>query len=148
MCALREEKQRNVSNASEASETFLPHGPIGLRKAKKCRMSNNWNSNKWNLTMPSFRQVFLPYAFMRLGDGWFLPVNRQYKPLGQSKVKIKGLTDAKAEKLGLTIGGHSYYLYDDATNPQASPANWSRYEAILAKVMKLEVDPAESGNLP
>ena len=105
MCALREEKQRNVSNASEASETFVPHGPIGLRKAKKCRMSNNWNSNKWNLTMPSFRQVFLPYALLRLGDGWFLPVNRQYKPLGQSKIKIKGLTDAKAEKLGLQIGG-------------------------------------------
>ena len=47
-----------------------------------------------------------------------------------------------------TDRGHSYYLYDDATNPQASPANWSRYEAILAKVMKLEVAPAESGNLP
>jgi hypothetical protein len=98
--------------------------------------------------MPSFRQAFLPYALMRLGDGWFLPVNRQYKPLGQSKVKIKGLTDAKAEKLGLKIGGHSYYLYDDATNPQASAANWSRYEVILAKVMKLEVDHGDGGNSP
>jgi hypothetical protein len=95
--------------------------------------------------MPSFRQVFLPYALMRLGDGWFLPVNRLYKPLGddashQAKVHIKGLTDAKAEKLGLKVSPHFYYLYDDGTNPQASPANWRRYEAILANLMKLEVE--------
>jgi hypothetical protein len=79
-------------------------------------------------TMTSFRQVFLPYALMRLGDGWFLPV------------------DAKAEKLGLKVGGHCYYLYDDGTNPQASAANWSRYEAILAKLMKLEVDHGAAGS--
>ncbi len=106
--------------------------------------------------MPSFRQVFLPYALMRLGDGWFLLVNRQYKPLGhfsgwgnldaqQAKVRIKGLTDARAERLGLKIGGHAYYLYDDGSNPQASAANWRRYEAILARLMKLEVDNTDSG---
>jgi hypothetical protein len=90
---------------------------------------------------------------MRLGEGWFLLVNREYKPLGhfsdcgdldtqQAKVRIKGLTDAKAERLGLKIGGH---LYDDGTNPQASAANWRRYEAMLAKLMKLEIDHANSG---
>ena len=89
---------------------------------------------------------------MNLGDGWFLPVNRSYKPLGQfgglfvdagahpAKVRIKGLTAARAERLGLMVGGNAYYLYDDGTNPQASAANWSRYEAILSKLMKMEVD--------
>jgi hypothetical protein len=106
--------------------------------------------------MPSFRQVFLPYAIMRLGDGWFLLINREYKPLGlwngwgnfdpdQAKIKIKGLTDSRAERLGLKIGGHCYYLYDDGSNPQASSANWIRYEAILARLMKLEVDSSGGG---
>ena len=47
---------------------------------------------------------------MRLGDGWFLLINREYKPLGlrngwgnfdpdQAKIKIKGLTDSRAERL-------------------------------------------------
>jgi hypothetical protein len=68
--------------------------------------------------MPSFRQVFLPYALMHLGGDWFLPVNRSYKPLGQSggvfidygahptRVRIKGLTDARAERLGLKVSAH------------------------------------------
>ena len=30
----------------------------------------------------TFRQIFLPYALMSLGDRWFLPVNRKYKPIG------------------------------------------------------------------
>lgn len=76
---------------------------------------------------------------------WFLPVNRHYKPLGndtehQAKARIKGLTDLRAERLGLKVAEHFLYLYDDATNPQASEANWRRYEAILARLMKLEVD--------
>jgi hypothetical protein len=29
-----------------------------------------------------FRRSFLPYCFVRLDDGNFLPLNRQYKPLG------------------------------------------------------------------
>jgi hypothetical protein len=97
--------------------------------------------------MPSFRQVFLPYALMNMHDGCFLPVNRNYKPLGP-EVKIKGLTAARAEKIGLKDGGNFLYLYDDATNPQASAANWRRYEAILERVMKLEVDHGEGGNSP
>jgi hypothetical protein len=94
--------------------------------------------------MQSFRQIFLPYALMNLGDGRFLPLNRDYKPLGPD-VRIKGLTAAKAEKIGLIDGKNFYYLYDDATNPQSSPANWCRYEAILERVMKLEIDQADGG---
>jgi hypothetical protein len=96
------------------------------------------------MIMQSFRQIFLPYALMNLHDGWFLPVNRNYKPLGP-KVRIKGLTAAKVEKIGLKDGVNFYYLYDDATQPQSSAANWQRYEAILERLMKLEVEQTDDG---
>ena len=72
----------------------------------------------------------------RSEDGEYLPLNRFYKPIGVSsdewvdyktdptRIKIKGLTDAKAEKIGLTVSKSQganpdtmYYLYEDATNP-------------------------------
>jgi len=96
------------------------------------------------MIMPSFRQIFLPYALMNLGDGRFLPLNRNYKPLG-AEIRIKGLTAARAEKIGLIDGKNFYYLYDDGTNPQSSTANWRRYEAILERVMKLEIEQADGG---
>jgi hypothetical protein len=82
-----------------------------------------------------------------------LPVNRRYKPLGISsgdhvdynthptKVKIKGFTAARAAKMGLKVndGATHYHLYDHGTNPEASPANWKRYQLILSKLMKLSV---------
>jgi hypothetical protein len=107
--------------------------------------------------MRTFRQVFLPYAFIGLGDRCFLPVNRNHKPIGcpddwhdyrdhPSKIRIKNLTPAGAERIGLRgpggaapVEGGDLYLYDDATDPERSAANWRRYEAILAKLMKLEV---------
>jgi hypothetical protein len=89
--------------------------------------------------MPSFRQIFLPYALMNMHDGWFRPLNREYQPLGP-EVRIKGLTAARAEKIGLKDGVNFYYLYDDATQPQSSAAHWRRYEAILERLMKLEVE--------
>ena len=105
----------------------------------------------------NYRKIFLPYAIMALEDGAFLPVNRKYKPLGISsrtmvdyeshptKVKIKGLTPAKAKKIGLKTNGDggNYYLYDDRTNPERSIENWNRYQAILSKLMKMSVSPAK-----
>jgi hypothetical protein len=96
------------------------------------------------MIMQNIRRIFLPYALMNMHDGCFLLVNRNYKPLGP-EVWIKGLTAARAEKIGLKVGEKFHYLYDDATNPEASDANWRRYEAILARLMKLEVDQAEGG---
>jgi hypothetical protein len=86
-------------------------------------------------------------TLMNMHDGRFLPLNRDYKPLGP-EVRIKRLTAARAEKIGLIDGNNFYYLYDDATNPQSSPANWRRYEEILARVMKFEVDEADGGKPP
>jgi hypothetical protein len=96
------------------------------------------------MTMPIFRQVFLPYALMNMRDGRFLPMNREYKPLGP-EVRIKGLTPARAARIGLKDGGNFYFLYDDATQPQSSAENWRRYEQVLEKLMKLEVELLEAG---
>jgi hypothetical protein len=107
-------------------------------------MKQHLEHEQGEMTMPSFRRIFLPYALMNMHDGRFLPLNRDYKPLGP-EVRIKALTAARAEKIGLKDGKNFYYLYDDATNPQASAANWRRYEAILASLMKLEVDTESAG---
>lgn len=109
----------------------------------------------------SYRAIFFPYAIVALKDGTFLPVNRNYKPLGISsrdmvdyeshptRVKIKGLTASRAERLGLKVsadadrnGAMHYHLYNDATNPENSEANWKRYQIVLSKLMKLKVSPA------
>lgn len=104
----------------------------------------------------SFRQIYLPYAIVVLNDGSHLVVNRRYKPLGISasdwidydthptRRKIKGLTDAKAQKLGLKIsraGGNTdtiYYLYNDGTNPEESAANKKLYDGIVTKLLAMQ----------
>jgi hypothetical protein len=97
----------------------------------------------------TFRHIFLPYALMKLGDRWYLPVNRHYKPLGhpggvfadyhEAAVLIQGLTPARAKRIGLTSGPQAYYLYDDSNTPDRSAACWRRYEGIMAKLMRLAV---------
>lgn len=89
--------------------------------------------------MPIFRQIFLPYCLLNTKDGWFQSLNREYKPLGP-EVRIRGLTIAKAEKIGLRDGGNFLYLYNDGTQPQSSEANWRRYEQILERLMRMEVE--------
>jgi len=98
------------------------------------------------------RQVFLPYAIIPVNDSEFLFVNRKYKPIGvlsgdhvdyethPSRVKMKGLTPAKAAKAGLHMGDNGYfYFYSDATIPTDSKANWDRYEKILQWIAAYQV---------
>jgi hypothetical protein len=119
------------------------------------------STNQRRHHIPTFRQIFLPYTLVNLGDRWFLPVNRSYKPIGcpagwydylahQSKIRIKSLTPARAESIGLRAAGDNdpvegvyLYLYNDATNPENSAANWRRYEAIMARLMKSDVQHFE-----
>jgi hypothetical protein len=70
--------------------------------------------NQWRHLIPTFRQIFLPYVLIGLGDRWFLPANRKYKPIGcppdgwynyPSKVRIKDLTPARAARIGLRAPG-------------------------------------------
>jgi hypothetical protein len=104
----------------------------------------------------SFGRIYLPFAIIVLEDGSHMTVNRKYKPLGvassdhveyethPSRAKIKGLTDAGAEKIGMAVHKFpnkpetTYYLYHDETNPERSAALRARYDAILAKLADLE----------
>jgi hypothetical protein len=83
----------------------------------------------------SFGRIYLPFAIVVLEDGSHMTVNRKYKPLGvassdhvdyethPSRAKIKGLTDACTEKIGMAVHKFpnkpetTYYLYHDETNP-------------------------------
>jgi hypothetical protein len=154
-------KQENVSNASDVSDTFLFMALKGYRYRQRQvrRLSNSWNTYERYLTMATFSRIYLPYVLLVMEDGCVVPLNRDYKPLGQlgdmmpgvahrTKVRIKGLTPAVAERIGLRAGGKFLYLYDDASTPHTSAANWQRYEAILAKLMKMEIADADGGRLP
>ena len=103
------------------------------------------------------REIQMIYCIHSVGADEFIFLNRKYKPLGVSssewvaygehptRCKIKGLTDAKAETMGLTVsrnaGGKEpiYYLYEEATSPDESKANWERYQKILRNIMGLVV---------
>ncbi|RKD68987.1 hypothetical protein [Rhizobium sp. WW_1] len=99
----------------------------------------------------SFRRLMLPYCIEDLGEGWFLFLNRRYKPIGQmsddwvdytkhpSRVRMPNLTPKKAEALRLKRLNEKYYLYDDVTNPEDSDANWKRYSDILQKLSPLKL---------
>jgi hypothetical protein len=130
----QEQELENVSDASEVSGTI-----VLMAQNERCSVLHCANKQLIRgTTMPIFLQVFLPYALMNMRDCRFLPMNREYKPL-------RGLTTAKAARIGLKDGGNFYYLYDDATQPQSSSENWRRYEQILEKLMKLEVEPVDVG---
>lgn len=90
------------------------------------------------------RHVWLPYALMRLADGTYLPVNRQYKPLGTtgsgwvdyeqiSEGRIR-ITPALARKLCVRgvgdMDADRIYLYADASAPRDA-ANWAAYASRL-----------------
>ncbi|WP_315734218.1 hypothetical protein [Bradyrhizobium sp. SZCCHNR1093] len=108
----------------------------------------------------TFRQTFLPYALAKLAPDEFLPLNRYYKPIGimsdqwveyesqPSRIRIKGLTNTRAERMGLTVrefedGSTKLYLYNDGTVPDKSPANWDRYQRILQILAAMEIKAAD-----
>ncbi len=95
--------------------------------------------------MSTIRKSLLPYAILPARDGSFWLVNRGYQRL--TKVGFGGLTPAKAARIGLFASEHgkSYHLYDDYSMPEKTINNWARYQAILFKLMKLEIKPAERG---
>ena len=108
-----------------------------------------------NLPTGNFLRIFLPYCIEPAGDGTFLVVNRDYKPIGiltdewvtheghPARVRIKDLTPARAVQIGLSAGP-PYYLYEDSTAPDATPANWRRYENILRRLQKLVIESPTS----
>lgn len=95
--------------------------------------------------------VFLPYCLVRLKDGGYVTLNREYKPVGFNtrewiryedypiSVPYK-ITPALAEKLSLRgdsdIDG--VYLYSDGCVPTRSAKNWKDYQARLEILANLK----------
>lgn len=104
----------------------------------------------------TFRGRFLPYCLVRLGDGRYIAVNRDYKPIGGTRadgwvdydshphaVKLNGLTPQRIARLavkGEAEPDGRIYLYNDGCVPTSSQANWDAYAARLAILAKLTID--------
>ncbi len=98
----------------------------------------------------SFRITHLPYCLARLGDGHFLPLNRNYKPVGTTsrewvdyethpdRVKLRRLgpkTQAKLHAGARPIpakGPAFIHLYTDESCPGTSTKNNAAYFAKIA----------------
>lgn len=100
------------------------------------------------------RHLYLPYCIEKQPDGRWVVLNRRYKQLGVNTSEwadyanplyttaIKGLTAAKMQALcapGSHLSETRVYLYNDATCPTDSAANWSAYAARLQILMKLQL---------
>lgn len=102
----------------------------------------------------TFRGRFLPYCIEPLGDGRYIVLNRDYKPLGltgawvdydthPSVAKLKGLTAQQAGRIdyrGKPDEDGRIYLYNDSCIPTASPAHWNAYVARLNVLAGLELE--------
>jgi hypothetical protein len=99
-----------------------------------------------------FRSIFMPYCLIRLDDGRYIVVNRNYKPLGitsgdyviyethPSAAKLK-ITAATAKKLSWA-GSDALariYLYNDGCIPTDGKANMDAYLSKLSVLAKLKV---------
>lgn len=96
-----------------------------------------------------FRYHFLPYCLQRLSDGSWLPLNRNYKPLGDTTgawadyeaapadARIK-LTAADLQALSISPphDGAQIFLYDDGCVPIQGTPHWAPYCARLERLAK------------
>lgn len=94
------------------------------------------------MPLGDFRSVFFPYCIKRLEGGFFIILNREYKPIGFNSsnkvnyedypiaVKIKGLTTNIIEKLAyngeMTEEGF-IFLYNDSCIPTTSKKHMRDY---------------------
>lgn len=95
----------------------------------------------------------LPYCLQKTGDGRWLLLNRNYKPLGTTnkewvdydthpdRLKLHRRTVGAVAKAAVNVISDSsnepdvIYLYDDGNIPTESAANWSAYTKLLSLVM-------------
>lgn len=103
----------------------------------------------------NMRHLYLPYCLDKQADGRWIVLNRQYNPVGMNTteradyadplhtVAIKGMTTAQMQELcapGSAVTSTRVYLYNDATSPTTSAANWSAYTARLKLLMEMPLD--------
>ena len=83
----------------------------------------------------------LPYLLRKLEDGKFIPLNRDYKPLGVSRGNWAVYEEydflfLDPDKINTTYlwdndEGHSLYFYSDCTYPFKDKRNFSRYQSLI-----------------
>lgn len=107
--------------------------------------------------------IHLPYCIQQVIPGWFVILNRAYKPLGfpagewvdyhDHMVKIKYFTTAKAKRLSYKGSDDIKFitLYGDGCNPARSTEFEAAYFKRLSVLLQLKVDeyaikPAKNEN--
>jgi hypothetical protein len=95
----------------------------------------------------------MPYCLQRLSDGRYIPLNRNYKPLGvqnypwvdyeahPSAARMK-ITPATAKKLSYDGSGDldRIYFYNDGCVPTRGATHFRAYADRLAVFMKLKIE--------
>lgn len=101
--------------------------------------------------MLELRIAFLPYCVQEVKPGWYVVLNRDYKPLGapldyradyeQFMVKIPALTPAKAKQLSFKNSSDRamIMLYNDGLIPTDSAENAVAYFKRLDILSKLKI---------
>jgi len=85
---------------------------------------------------------FMPYCLRKMGENEFLPLNRDYKPIGcingvWTKYEDYEFLFLDRDELDLSVlweqgGGSAYFLYSDSCNPHLKNG-FCRYSAILGQ---------------
>ncbi len=106
------------------------------------------------MPLNDFRSIFLPYCIRDYGGGYYSFMNREYQDLGETtkvwgrklkRYRLKGIGPAVLQRIahGTPVdapdGAVDYWLYDDATLPDSSKANWSKYQAKLRILSRAKV---------
>ncbi len=99
------------------------------------------------------RTIHFPYCLQQRKDKRWVPVNRNYKPLGQPDLAwsdydalpvescIARITPAQAKRLSYDGSSHNrgaIYLYNDGCIPEDGKESMDAYLARLAVLMKLK----------
>lgn len=88
-----------------------------------------------------FRQC-MPYGIRKTANGSWEAFNRDYKPLGESFVFKRALTQATRDALApppVTQREDSVWLYNDIEHPMKSAANWEAYCQRLKRLSNLKM---------
>lgn len=101
--------------------------------------------------MSELRRSFLPYCIQQVKPGWYVILNRDYKPLGapyeftadyeQFMVKIPYLTPAKARKMSFNNSSDRsmIMLYNDGCIPTLGEQHAEAYFKRLSILSKLRI---------
>ena len=106
--------------------------------------------------MPNvFRDVFMPYAIMKLSDGRHIVVNRNQEPIGLNTgefvdyddyaVRFKNLPPAKAARISCYgfADPDDIQLWDDGCNPFTNARHMKDYLHRYAMLLELKIIPED-----